>query len=463
MIATVSFRAVHNVLFTNCPPRQRMGARRIDRSGQSGPHVRAPPLPRSTREDWSIRGDANVELHFVGPEWPGHGHAALAAVGSGHRPRSSWPSGGRPGFVRRLPRGPGRTGSKPGGRQLGGAGRTPVRIGAVRGSPLRPRTPSPYFDEVAQSFSSIVTLSMTTRSSGVPERLPTFVDLVDDVQAGHYFAEQRVQGGQATPSGPLITKNWLPLVSGPALAIASEPTLYLPGPAVRPGIGSRGRRTRSGGVAALEHEARDDAMEHDAVVVVVPRQEDEAVDRPGRRKGVERDHHGPVRCDHGGHVPLVRIDVHRPALRRTSAAAGSSRRHSGGVGLAMIRMVPYDSLMVTVRCVASLSVGFPKRIPAGRSCRPRSGRSSPVRRANSVLGRPSPWVPETMKNWLPPVFAVPELAMTSEPRGYCCAGFDALGGVRPGSCPRALTGVGLRRVSRLQHETGDDPEEARRS
>ena len=31
-------------------------------------------------------------------------------------------------------------------------------------------------------------------------------------------------GGRPTPLGPVMTKNWLPLVSGPALAMASEPT-----------------------------------------------------------------------------------------------------------------------------------------------------------------------------------------------------------------------------------------------
>jgi hypothetical protein len=31
-------------------------------------------------------------------------------------------------------------------------------------------------------------------------------------------------GGRVTPFGPEMRKNWLPLVLGPALAIASEPT-----------------------------------------------------------------------------------------------------------------------------------------------------------------------------------------------------------------------------------------------
>ena len=30
-------------------------------------------------------------------------------------------------------------------------------------------------------------------------------------------------GGSLVPAGPLTMKNWLPLVSGPALAMASEP------------------------------------------------------------------------------------------------------------------------------------------------------------------------------------------------------------------------------------------------
>ena len=36
-------------------------------------------------------------------------------------------------------------------------------------------------------------------------------------------------GGRPTPSGPLTTKNWLPLVLGPALAMATDPTRYFPG------------------------------------------------------------------------------------------------------------------------------------------------------------------------------------------------------------------------------------------
>ena len=37
-------------------------------------------------------------------------------------------------------------------------------------------------------------------------------------------------GGNDTPDDPVITKHWLPFVSGPALAIAREPTRYSPGP-----------------------------------------------------------------------------------------------------------------------------------------------------------------------------------------------------------------------------------------
>ena len=35
-------------------------------------------------------------------------------------------------------------------------------------------------------------------------------------------------GGRPTPLAPLTMKNWLPLVFGPALAIASEPISYWP-------------------------------------------------------------------------------------------------------------------------------------------------------------------------------------------------------------------------------------------
>ena len=36
-------------------------------------------------------------------------------------------------------------------------------------------------------------------------------------------------GGSCTPLGPLMMKNWLPLVLGPALAMATEPSSYWPG------------------------------------------------------------------------------------------------------------------------------------------------------------------------------------------------------------------------------------------
>ena len=35
-------------------------------------------------------------------------------------------------------------------------------------------------------------------------------------------------GGRRTPSLPLMMKNWLPLVFGPALAMATEPSSYWP-------------------------------------------------------------------------------------------------------------------------------------------------------------------------------------------------------------------------------------------
>ena len=54
------------------------------------------------------------------------------------------------------------------------------------------------------------------------ERLHRGVEPVGDL------TEQRVVGGRATPLSPVMMKNWLPLVSGPELAIAIEPTLYEP-------------------------------------------------------------------------------------------------------------------------------------------------------------------------------------------------------------------------------------------
>ena len=50
------------------------------------------------------------------------------------------------------------------------------------------------------------------------------VDRRHDVATAHHGPEERVLRRQAHAVGPLMMKNWLPLVLGPALAMASEPT-----------------------------------------------------------------------------------------------------------------------------------------------------------------------------------------------------------------------------------------------
>src|SRR5581483_12187596 len=97
------------------------------------------------------------------------------------------------------------------------------------------------------------------------------------------------------------------------------------------------------GVAALQHEAGDDAVEHDPVEVVVPGQHHEVVHRLGCGDGIEGDHHRPVGRDHLGRVALGRVDAHggRPVeallLGAGAVGGGAFGGHSG-----------YDSLMSMV-------------------------------------------------------------------------------------------------------------------
>ena len=67
----------------------------------------------------------------------------------------------------------------------------------------------------------------------------------------------------------------------------------------------------AGGVAALDHEAGDDAVEDDAVVEPFAGEEDEAVDVLGRDLRVQLDaDRAGRRVDRRG-VGLVRVDRHR--------------------------------------------------------------------------------------------------------------------------------------------------------
>src|SRR5262249_54010454 len=115
-------------------------------------------------------------------------------------------------------------------------------------------------------------------------------------------------------------------------------------------------------VTALEDEARDDAVEHDPVEVVVPSQENEAVHGLRRGERVEVEDHRPVRRVHRRYVPLVRVDDHRRLLvERALLCAGAvwvggrwgghGRIPSALSGLG----VAYDELIVTLsmRCVTS--------------------------------------------------------------------------------------------------------------
>jgi hypothetical protein len=71
----------------------------------------------------------------------------------------------------------------------------------------------------------IVTDWITTSVFGpVAARGGHGLHLGHDLEALHHLAEQRVLRRQPTPERPDTMKNWLPLVFGPAFAMASEPT-----------------------------------------------------------------------------------------------------------------------------------------------------------------------------------------------------------------------------------------------
>ena len=134
--------------------------------------------------------------------------------------------------------------------------------------------------------SVIVTDSMVTFSFGSPERVPMASMVATTSRPFTTLPNSEYCGGRRTPSGPLMTKNWLPLVFGPGvghgqraeLVAARRRQLVLEAVAGAAPAGALG-------VAALEHEAGDDAVEDDAVVVVVAGQHHEVVDRLGGGSG----------------------------------------------------------------------------------------------------------------------------------------------------------------------------------
>ena len=182
-----------------------------------------------------------------GRPWPSPIRWWTPGAGAHHRPRTGRrPGGGAP--LRGHPRGRPRREAPPfgapgpgghaGGRhpradrahprarrdwRSAGVGRGAVFLDGARAEPgwgPRPRCPAAWADR--QSASVMVTDSMTTCSwacptGSRPTRWPR------PRRGPHHLAEQRVAGGRAQPSGPLTMKNWLPLVLGPALAMASEP------------------------------------------------------------------------------------------------------------------------------------------------------------------------------------------------------------------------------------------------
>jgi hypothetical protein len=88
----------------------------------------------------------------------------------------------------------------------------------------------------------------------------------------------------------------------------------------------------AGGVAALAHEAVDDAVEDDAVVVVLRGQEHEAVHRDRCIDRVERDDDRAERGLHGGGVALRRVDAHLGRLGELLLPGGGTVEGREGCG-----------------------------------------------------------------------------------------------------------------------------------
>src|SRR5579859_5120506 len=98
-------------------------------------------------------------------------------------------------------------------------------------------------------------------------------------------------------------KNWLPLVFGPALAMASVPHVF-PGHwlVVEAIAGAAG--AGAGWIACLRHEVGNNAMERHPIVETLARQEDEVVDGVRRILGIQIGFHRAEACVQGGGVRL---------------------------------------------------------------------------------------------------------------------------------------------------------------
>ena len=109
----------------------------------------------------------------------------------------------------------------------------------------------------AQSASVMVTDSMVTVSLGVPDEVPMASMAATTSRPATTLPNSEYCGGRRIPCGPLITKNWLPLVFGPGVRHGQRTELVaarlgqLVGEAVARAAPAGARR-----VAALEHEAR---------------------------------------------------------------------------------------------------------------------------------------------------------------------------------------------------------------
>ena len=103
---------------------------------------------------------------------------------------------------------------------------------------------------------------------------------------------------------------------------------------------TRSAHTGAGRVATLANKTLNDAVEDDAVVIVIERQEDEAVHGTRSFEGVKGDDHGAHRGFHGGRITLGDIDSHFGLRRELLALGGGSVKRGECCGHGLKHYLP---------------------------------------------------------------------------------------------------------------------------
>ena len=190
---------------------------------------------------------------------------------------------------------------------------------------------------------------MTTSVLGrSPPPVGNALHLVDDLEPLHDLAEQRVLRRELDTRLPRDDEELAAVRVGPGVGHRHRTDLVLAG--LRQLVGEPvpgAAPTAAVRIATLAHEAVDDAVEDDAVVVVVEGEEHEVVDRCRRLHCVERDHEVAHRRAHRRGVALVGVDPHLGRLGEllTFGRGTVERRERGGHG-----RPPYRSECCEISC-----------------------------------------------------------------------------------------------------------------